>query len=150
MAINKQPVFTAAPVLVNKIYNPEVVDLINDPASYLTSTSLVFTSTDANGTLIERITVSSAGDPANQTTVAAKLVYLYLFDVNNGTWSLYKTATMPATTITDTTPNPEVEWVFAGGLVLPADFEVYIGASTAPSQADRFAVTVEGSTYTQV
>lgn len=150
MAINKQPVFTTSPILVTTIYNPDVVDILYSPATYLTNTSRIFDSTDTNGTLIERITVSCLGDPSNNDSVAAKLVYLYLYDVANDLWSLYKTATMPATTITNTTPNPEVEWVFTGGLILPADFSIYIGTSVSSTQADRFAVTLEGSTYTQV
>ena len=150
MAINKQPVFTTAPVLVTTIYTPEVVDLTYDPSSYLTGTSRIFTSTDTNGTLIERITVSCTGDPINEPTVAAKLVYLYLYDTGNSLWSLYKTATMPSTTVTDTTPNPEVEWVFTGGLLLPDSVEVYIGTSIVSSQADAFSVTLEGSTYTAI
>ena len=150
MAINKQPVFTTAPILINKIYSPQIVDILYSPATYLTNDSRIFDSTDANGTLIERITVSCLGDPTTHTQVSAKLVYLYLYDTNNDLWSLYKTATMPATTVTEATPNPEVEWVFTGGLILPADFTIYIGTSTATRQADRFSVTLEGSTYTQL
>jgi hypothetical protein len=148
--LNKQPIFTAAPVLVTTIYNPEVVDILYSPATYLTNNSRIFNSTDTNGTLIERITVSCLGDPINNTSVAAKLVYLYLYDATSDLWSLYKTATMPTTTVTDTTPNPEVEWVFTGGLLLPTDFTIYIGTSVVSTQADRFAVTLEGSTYSQV
>jgi hypothetical protein len=150
MAINKQPVFTTAPILVTTIYNPEVVDVTYDPSSYLTNNSRIFDSTDANGTLIERITVSCLGDPINNTSVSAKLVYLYLYDITNDLWSLYKTATMPVTTVTNTTPNPEVEWVFTGGLLLPTSFTIYIGASVNSTPADKFTVTLEGSTYTQV
>lgn len=148
MAINKQPVFTTAPILVTTIYNPSVVSELNNPGSYLNTS--IFDSTDANGTLIERITVSCLGDPITAPSVSAKLVYLYLYDINNTVWSLYKTATMPATTVTNTTPNPEVEWAFTGGLILPADFSVYIGTSVSSVSGDRFAVTLEGSTYTQL
>ena len=150
MAINKQPVFTTAPILVTTIYNPDVVDILSVPATYLTNNSRIFTSTDANGTLIERITVSCLGDPINNTLVSAKLVYLYLYDTTNDLWSLYDTATMPDTTVTNSTPNPEVEWVFTGGLILPTDFSIYIGTSVNARQADKFSVTLEGSTYTQV
>ena len=134
MAINKQPVFTTAPILKTKIYDPDIITGANAPGSYfLTNNSLIFTSTDDNGTLVERITVSSTGDTS---------------------WSLYKTAAMPATTVSDTTPNAEIEWVFTGGLVLPDNFEIYIGASTnqnATSQrGDNLSVTLEGSTYTAI
>ena len=153
MAINKQPVFTTAPVLTTQIYDPDIVTDTYYPDNYLTNTSRVFTSSDSNGTLIERITISSTGDLSN-TTVTAKLIYLYLYDSSATTWSLYKTAAMPATTVSTTVPNAEIEWVFTGGLLLPADFYVYVGASTnnatTSQKGDLLSVTVEGSTYTQV
>jgi len=153
MAINKQPVFTTAPILTTQMYDPDIVTQAASPGSYLTSTSRVFNSSDSNGTLIERITVSSTGDLTN-TTVTAKLIYLYLYDSNAATWSLYKTSAMPATAVSTTVPNAEIEWVFTGGLLLPANFYVYVGASTNNSntgeKGDSLSVTVEGSTYTQV
>ena len=153
MAINKQPVFTTTPILTLRIYDPEVVTAAYNPSSCLTSTSKIFTSTDSYGTLIERITVSSTGD-TSYTTVTAKLIYLYLYYDVKSSWSLYKTAAMPALTISDTTPNAEIEWVFTGGLLLPVNFQIFIGASTnsvaTGQKGDYLSVTVEGSTYTQV
>lgn len=153
MAINKQPVFTTAPILKTTILNPTVVTNVYDPASYLTNSDIIFQSTDASGSLVERITISSTGDLTN-TTVTAKLVYIYLLDVNAATYSLYKTAAIPATTVSDTTPNPEIEWVFTGGILVPVDFKFLIGASTNSTNTgqlgDYLSITVEGSTYTAI
>lgn len=151
MAINKQPVFTTAPILVPTILNPTIVTDAASPG--LGNSDEIFYSFDTFGSLIERITVSSTGDTTN-TDVTAKLIYLYIQYPSGGTISLYKTAAMPATTISDTTPNAEIEWVFTGGIILPLDYRFLIGASTNVGitglNGDKLSVTVEGSTYTQV
>ena len=148
--MNRQPVFTDIPVLKSQIFDPP----FNNGSSYTINSvppTSIFTATDANGTLIERVTVSATGDTVN-TTVSAKLIYLCIYDDNIGSWSLYKTAVMPAATVSDTAPNPEIEWVFTGGILLPFSYQLGILASVNYSvnnrYADYLAVTVEGSSYT--
>ena len=60
---------------------------------------------------------------------------------------------MPATTVSATTPNPELELVFTGGLLLKKDDGIFIGASTnqgnTGEKGDNISVTIEGGTYDQ-
>ena len=149
--LNKQPIFTATPLLVSKTIDPvRFLDKIYSPNDQPPAD--FFVATDDYGTLIERITVSSVGDLTNPT-VSEKFVYLFIFDNNTGEWVLYKTGYIPATTIDATTLNPTIEWVFTGGLLLPDNFKIGIGASknyndSAPQyQGDKLAVTLEGSSY---
>lgn len=151
MAINKQPVFTDIPILVSQTFDPIVNNSSHD-MSGLGITAL-YTSTDQFGTLIERITVSATGDTSN-IMVTAKLIYLAIYDTIYVSWSIYKTAVMPAATIDPVTLNPEVEWVFTGGLLLPQNYAIAVLASTnratTGQRGDQLAVTIEGSSYTQV
>ena len=150
MGPNKQPVFTDIPILVSQTFDPPL-------SAPLTLNSVlpteIFAATDEKGSLIERITVSATSDP-DHPSVTAKLIYLAIYDANTSLWSLYKTATMPATTVDAVTADPEVEWVFTGGLLLPFHFKLGIAASTnyvvTGQYGDQLAVTVEGSSYTQV
>jgi hypothetical protein len=148
--MNRQPVFTDIPILVSKTFDPPLSNTYDLQAIPPTS---IFTSSDVSGSLIERVTVTSTGD-TTYTTVTAKLVYLAIYDNNISIWSLYKTAAMPATTVSDTTPNPQIEWVFTGGLLLPYNFQLGIAASTnrntTSQNGDYLSATVEGSSYTSV
>jgi hypothetical protein len=153
MAINKQPIFTAIPILAKDTIDPPIINgntwRLDDlpPAS-------IFTATDDYGTLIERITISSTGDLSN-TTVTAKLVYLCIYSDNklNQSWNMYKVAAIPATTVSATTPPPQIEWVFTGGLLLPDGYQLGLAATTnhdtTSEQGDFLTYVVEGSTYTQ-
>ena len=150
-APSRQPVFTDIPILVSTTLDPIINSSSTDIGSL--GVTALFTATDTNGTLIERITVSATGDTSH-TTVTAKLIYLAVYDTNTGQWNVYKTAAMPAATIDPATPNPEIEWVFTGGLLLPESFEIAVLASTNQTstgqQGDKLAVTIEGSSYTAV
>jgi hypothetical protein len=151
--MNRQPVFTDIPILVSKTFDPPInIDSTN--LGSLPPTS-IFTSTDVSGSLIERVTVSATCDTTYNYRTSNKLIYLCIYDNNSTTWSLYKTANMPYTAIDNsTTINPEIEWVFTGGLLLPNGFELGIAASTNKGSTGQFgdylSVTVEGSSYTSV
>lgn len=155
MALNKQPVFTSTPILVSQtvdvarfhygIYNPNSAGPEGAP-------TILFEAADDYGTLIERITVSTCGDLTN-TIISEKFVHLFIYDYNQSTWSLYKSAYIPAITINTTTLNHEIEWIFAGGLLLPRDFKLGMGASENQAHSgengDYLSITIEGSSYTQ-
>lgn len=152
---NRQPVFTQAPILNSISFDPPVINdnyRVSD-GSFGTTPQLVYVGQSSEGDLIDRITISATGDLSN-TTVNAKLVYVYLRWYNGASpiWSLYKTLAMPATTVSATTPNPELELVFTGGLIINQNDRIYIGASTnysSTSQAgDYLSVTIEGGRYT--
>ena len=149
MAINKQPVFTDSPILTSQIVDPPINS--NTVSINSLPPSEIFISSDPFGSLIERVTISATGDTTN-TTVNAKLIYLCIYDATLTNWSLYKTAAMSATTISDTVPTPEIEWVFTGGLLLPQSYKLGIAASinSGAGGGDQLAITIEGSSYTQV
>jgi hypothetical protein len=152
---NRQPVFTQAPILNSISFNPPVINdnwRVSD-GGFGTTPQLVYTGQSAEGDLIDRITISATGDTSN-TTVNAKLVYVYMrwYNAASPIWSLYKTLVMPATSITDIRPNPELELVFTGGLIINQNDRIYIGASTNYSNTSQYgdylSVTIEGGRYT--
>jgi hypothetical protein len=149
--MNRQPVFTDIPILVSKLFDPPKSTDISSINS-LPPTE-IFSATDVSGSLIERVTVSATGD-TNNTTVNDKLIYLCVYDNTQGSWSLYKTSRLAAATISDTVPNPSIEWVFTGGILLPNNYKLGIAASRnnadTGQKGDFVAVTVEGSSYTSV
>jgi len=150
---NRQPVFTQAPILEVISFNPPIIidNWRTSDGGFSTAPQLVYTGQSSEGDLIDRITISATGDTSN-TTVNAKLVYVYLRQDSTDTWSLYKTLAMPAATISATTPNPELELVFTGGLIINAHDKIYIGASTnyttTGQRGDYLSVTIEGGRYT--
>lgn len=148
---NRQPIFTQIPIMVTKIINPVVADANYTPSSFFDANSLIYTAVAAEGTLINKITISATGDTTN-TGVTAKLVYVYLYqDAGGPNYSLYKTIAMPAATISNTVVNPTIE-LATSGLVLNVDDAIYVAASanygTATSYGDYLSVTLEGGAYT--
>jgi hypothetical protein len=157
MAINKQPIFTATPILVSITVDPVFAVNYNNAPALLPPTD-IFVAEDSNGTLIERITVSAVGSTYSPN-VTQKYVYLYIYDPtdysyigNDPMWTLYKSAYMPAATLEYPTLNPEIEWTFTGGLLLPRNYKLGIGASMNAAEGqngDSLAITIEGSSYSQ-
>jgi hypothetical protein len=68
-------------------------------------------------------------------------------------WNIYKVAAMPAITVTATTPTPQIEWVFTGGIILPTNYKLGLVATTnvdtTGQNGNYLSYIVEGSTYTQ-
>ena len=60
---------------------------------------------------------------------------------------------MPAITVTATTPTPQIEWVFTGGIILPTNYKLGLVATTnvdtTGQNGNYLSYIVEGSTYTQ-
>jgi hypothetical protein len=112
----------------------------------------VFTATDDYGTLIERITVSACATIL-EPEVSEKYIYLFIYDTMVSGWNLYKSAYMPAVNIALPTLNPEIEWIFTGGLLLPDGYKIGFGASenngNSGYKGDYLAITIEGSSYSQ-
>lgn len=155
----KQPVFTATPILKTKTFDPVITGGNWDTGS--NSPTVIFDGTvltGAEAALIERITVTNTMDFTNGGTSASteKLVWLYIYDVTENSWSVFKTEYMPATDLTNpagTTP-PEIEWVFTGGLAVNTNTKLGIMASvnyaTNSRHGDYLSVTVEGGDYSAV
>jgi hypothetical protein len=147
---NRQPIFTQIPILVTKIINPVVANANYTPSSFFDVNSLIYTAVAAEGTLINKITISATGDTTN-TGVTAKLVYVYLYQDTTTTYSLYKTSIMSAATVSNTVTNPSIE-LNTSGLVLNVDDAIYVASSvnyaTNTSYGDYLSITIEGGAYT--
>lgn len=148
MGVNLQPIFAKNPILITTIIDPAIANANQNPNSFFVGSSQVFVASDNYGTLINKITISSTGDTTN-TTVTGKLIYIYINQYGSSP-SLYKTVAMPATTISNTTPNPSIV-IETNGLVMNVSDRIYIAASanfsTAASYGDYLAITIEGGSY---
>jgi hypothetical protein len=152
---NRQPVFTQAPILNSISFDPPIINdnyRVND-GGFSTTPQVVYSGQSQEGDLIDRITISATADLLYRT-VTAKLVYVYIRWYNGGSpiWSLYKTLEMPGAVLDVTIPNPELELVFTGGLIINQNDRIYIGASTNSSTTSQYgdylSVTIEGGRYT--
>ena len=149
MGANLQPIFTKNPILITKIINPAVANANYTPSSFFDGNSLIYTATSAEGTAINKIIISATGDTTN-TTVTAKLVYVYLYQYTTSSYSLYKTLAIPAATISNTVVNPSIE-LNTSGLILNSSDAIYVAASvnysTNTSYGDYLSIIIEGGTY---
>ena len=150
--LNKQPIFTSKPILLSQTFDVQRYTYsIENPAGYATPT-VVFTATDDYGTLIERITVSTCASN-DYPNISQRWIYVFIYDPNADAYSLYKSAIISADTISFPKLNPEIEWAFQGGLLLPAGYKIAFGASDNANNSgnigDYLAITIEGSSYSQ-
>ena len=157
----KQPVFTATPILKTKTFDPNIADRNWDEGMTSPVPTVIFDGStalsSAEAGLIERITVTNAMDlsaGANYMS-SEKLVWLYIYDINASTWVVYKTGYMPAVDLSlGGIVNPEIEWTFTGGLAVNTNTKLGIMASvnstTNSRNGDYLSVTVEGGDYTAV
>jgi len=150
MSVNRQPVFTQSPILSVRVFNP-VISIANYvPTSFIGGSTLIYTAAATEGEAINKITICATGDTTN-TLVSAKLVYVYVYQSSTAFCSLYKTISLPATTVSATVVNPSVELI-TSGLILNIGDAIHVAASanytTASSYGDYLSVTIEGGIYT--
>lgn len=147
--VNKQPIFTAIPIIRSLSFDPQISDSLRDTGRCTT----VYTDATANGSLISKITVSANGYLG--TTVSDKVIYLFISQENEGdAFNIYKSAFMTgADPITTTTTVPYVEFTFPEGLVTSPRTRLAIAATVNKGEAgadgDILTVVVEGGTYDQ-
>jgi len=148
MAVNKQPIFTATPILVTRTFRPgDFASLnVNDIVSNLPLT--IFEAAATEGTLLERLTIRALADVANLPTVSQKLVYVWVYTDVYSAWSIYDVIQFASTSVTTTTPPPYAQLTFTGGLILNDNDKIAINQSTFGNNGDGLSVTLEGSTYT--
>jgi hypothetical protein len=158
----KQPVFTATPILKVQTFNPTLADRNWDPTNNQNPSpvppTVIFDGnilSVAQSGLIERITVVNAMDLSTGVNWLSteKLVWLYIYD--GSTWNLYKAGHMPAADLSVAgTVNPQIEWTFTGGLAVNNTIRLGILASanfsTNSYYGDYLSVTVEGGDYSAV
>lgn len=138
--LNKQPIFTATPVLTSQkvtlatptsLYNvANAVDIYIDATTY--------------GTLINRITISADG--ILSANIPATTIYLFVNDNINSAYNLYKSAVINAVASVGYQEVPSVQFTFDGGLVLSPNTKLALGST---DNNVNYAVIIEGGTYDQ-
>jgi hypothetical protein len=157
MPANKQPVYPYASQNYIGLLDPPLNDQYSsDPNSLgnlIASGSIFLSDTvGSNGSIVYRIRLLSTGDSSTSPTVTAKLVYVFVGDpTGTPNLALYKTFAMPAATISNTVPNPELELYFPKGLLIPPTYGIYVAASTnyatTSEYGDNLYYTVEAGDY---
>lgn len=149
-SINKQPIFTATPILATKQFEPPVLTSLRNPG--MKEGTEVYSDTTTYGSLITKVTVVSTGIVGAR--VATKVIYLGIRDNDSGVISLYQSKVMTGIgTLAATDVVPFVTFTFDGGLVMNPNSgnKLYIAASTnrttSTFEGDQISVIVEGGTY---
>ena len=154
MAINKQPVFTASPILrVTRIPANELNTF--DPSSATTNSVDIVTASDSFGTLIERITIHPMVVPGGNGyhVITSKVMYIILYDNGVGKSSILATKKWDTFNMDSTfTEPPYWQLTFEGGIILKENDALYFNqvqsdGSRPNANGDGVTVTVEGSTY---
>jgi len=149
-SLNKQPIFTAVPILATSQFDPPVLTSLRNPG--MKEGTVVYTDETTYGSLITKVTVVSTGIVGAR--VATKVIYLGIQDNDSGVTSLYQSKVMTGkTTITAADEVPYVTFTFDGGLVMHPNSgnKLFIAASTnratSTHEGDQISVIVEGGKY---
>ena len=147
MAINRQPIFTANPILQYTQFDPVIpTDLHNTSAA-----TAVYTDNSTHGSLITKITVNSPAALGDRVTT--KRIYLMITDKNDAKYNIFDSKLMTgiATPIVATDMPPSVVFEFPTGLITSPDTILGIAATMNGAggypEGDRLVVIVEGGTY---
>lgn len=152
MALNKQPIFTATPLLITNQFDPQIPTKFTNPG--INNATTIYTDASDYGSLITKVTVVSTGEVGDRVTT--KVIYLGIKDKDTGRASLYQSKVMTGiSTITSSDVVPYVTFEFGGGLVMNKlnGYQLVIAASTnsitTGFDGDEINVIVEGGTYDQ-
>lgn len=150
--LNKQPIFTATPLLITDQFDPKVPSTLRNPG--LNEYTTIYTDASDYGSLITKVTVNATGLVGDRVTT--KVIYLGIVDKESGVASLYQSKVMTGISgLTATDVVPYVIFEFGGGLLMNSanGFQLAIAASTNRSvtgeTGDQISVVVEGGTYDQ-
>lgn len=154
MAINKQPIFTANPILVCSNHSTNAFGTF-DPTASSSGSPTIFTATAIEGTLIERVTIQPMASPdVTRNTITNKLIYLMVSDYSEGITSILRIKEWAGIDMASTFDEPPyLELTFTGGLILDVNDSLLINqirsdGNPAGQNGDGLTVIVEGSTYT--
>ena len=150
--LNKQPIFTATPLLITSQFDPVIPTSLRGPG--MDNTTRIFTDSTTYGSLITKVTVVSTGLIGERVTT--KVIYLGIKDADSNIISLYQSKIMTGINgLTSTDIVPYVTFTFDGGLVMSPNNgrRIVIAASTnwnnTGENGDQISVIVEGGTYDQ-
>ena len=156
MAVNKQPIFTATPILTcgRATYTEFNAGTFN-PTDAATYSKTIFTASSTEGTLIERITISPMVSPNGAvSTITNKILYLLVKDYNEDRTSILKTKEWQSFDMaSEFNEIPYWEIIFQGGLLLENNDSILINQIRSNGEypdagGDGITWVVEGSTYT--
>jgi hypothetical protein len=150
---NKQPIFTAIPILKCIEFDPALATKLHNTNTF----SPIYTDASDNGSLITKITVNSpviATENGSQQ-VTTKRIYLLISDSEKGgAFDIFDSKLMvgnDGTTVQ--TDTPRVVFEFPQGLITTPGTILGISSTTnedeSGRQGDRVTVIVEGGTYDQ-
>jgi len=147
--LNRQPIFTAAPITVSLGLDLE----LNTADTYQTnSVTPIYTDATSYGSLITKITVR-ANPNITSARVSTKRIDLYISDdADGGLYNLYSSQLMTgADPVGETTPVPSVIFEFPNGLVLQSGkslgLSTTMDSKTSGYLGDFVSIVVEGGTY---
>jgi hypothetical protein len=150
--LNKQPIFTARPLLTTSQFDPRVLTTLTNPG--MDQSTVVYVDDSTYGSLITKVTVVSTGLVGD--TVTTKVIYLGITANNTGHVSLYQSKVMTGiSSLTATDIVPYVTFEFERGLVMSGTtgYQLVIAASRnradTSERGDEISVIVEGGTYDQ-
>ena len=147
--LNKQPIFTATPLLITNQFEPLIPTSLKEPG--INNYTTIYEDASQYGSLITKVTVTSTGLVG--MTVIPKVIYLGIKDKDSGIASLYQSKVMTGVDpLTSSNIVPFVTFEFGGGLIMNKDngYQLVIAASSNRStggDGDQISVIVEGGTY---
>jgi len=148
--LNKQPIFTATPLLITNQFEPLIPTSLREPG--INNYTTIYEDLSDYGSLITKITVVSTGLVGMK--VSPKIIYLGIRDATTNIASLYQSKAMIGVgNLTSSDVVPYVTFEFSGGLVMNKNngYRLVIAASTNRSvtneDGDQISVIVEGGTY---
>lgn len=139
--LNKQPIFTATPILVSLAILPTQ----NIDNTYnTTSVSTIYTDSSVYGSMVTKITINANGKIGE--TPPSQRIDLYVFDRSSEKYNCLTSEYMIAdSAIAPDTPIPAVIFRFTDGLLVPPGGKLAL-SSTSPSD---LSLIIEGGTYDQ-
>jgi len=150
--LNKQPIFTAVPLLITSQFDLLIPTSLRGPG--MDDSTVIYTDETTYGSLITKVTVVSTGLVGDNVTT--KVIYLGIRDASSGYTSLYQSKIMTGINgLTTTDIVPYVTFTFDGGLVMNPNNgnQLRIAASTnwntTGENGDQISVIVEGGKYDQ-
>lgn len=140
-ALNKQPIFTATPILDSLGLTPTE----NTDNTYNTSDATnIYTDSSTYGSMITKITVNANGKLTAE--VVSQRVDLYVFDSKSSKYNLLSSKFMIGiASLTSTDPVPSVVFEFTEGLLVPPGGKLALSSTSATP----VTIIVEGGTYDQ-
>lgn len=149
--LNKQPIFTATPILIAK--GLDIQRNIAD--TYDTSNCTdIYVDDSTYGSLISKITVMANANISIPARVSSKRVDLYVYNKESGKYALYQSKFMTGINeIVDSDTIPSVVFEFPQGLVTPKGSKLALSAtenySNSGEYGDYVSIIIEGGTYDQ-